>query len=304
MTPAAKGAAFRAIAVALAVSVAVVFHLVVDWSRPGPIEVGVRYVTESEIPGVPYLTTPGVEGWSSALGTVGTYEPAPEKPPGTFRIVVVSDSIAVSIESDPGEVDRTFPNVLHRTLRGSASSVDVEVLNMSTPGLSLRQYVAVIEHRVLGWDPDLVVVAFCFNDVVETPVREHDNIFAGTNENEFVGAYEDRDRWWDPRGEYVARLRSTLREVEALADRVDLVLVGVPRRDSGRRDAQVHLDGLAELTRDLDVEYVDLRAFTGPIEDAWFGRTRDDIHFTRQGHEAIARALRRAIAHHLPAELR
>jgi lysophospholipase L1-like esterase len=85
---------------------------------------------------------------------------ATAKPPGTYRIVVLGDSIAAGYR-----IPRTgdaFPALLERSLR--AAGLPVEVLNFGVTGYNTEQEVETLRARALSFAPDLVLLAYCHND--------------------------------------------------------------------------------------------------------------------------------------------
>ncbi len=116
-------------------------------------------------PEIKYELTPGASGraWGSHVeinahgyrGRLG----APGKFPG-YRIIVLGDSISfgnfLSVES-------TFPHQLGQSL--SEYSPEYEVLNFGVGGYDTLQEVALLELRGPVYLPDLVIVAFCLNDI-------------------------------------------------------------------------------------------------------------------------------------------
>lgn len=106
-----------------------------------------------------------VEYRVNALGLRGP-QTTLAKPPGVRRVAVLGDSIAFGYwvaESDG------FPRQLERLLgevRGSGPAV--EVLNFGVPGYNLDQEIEVLRARALEFEPDVVVIAFCLNDLEGT----------------------------------------------------------------------------------------------------------------------------------------
>lgn len=95
----------------------------------------------------------------NALGLRGP-ETTVEKPPGVERVAVLGDSIAFGYwvaEED------AFPRQLEALV--SSSGRRVEVLDFGVPGYNLDQQIAALRTKALAFSPDLVVVAFCLNDL-------------------------------------------------------------------------------------------------------------------------------------------
>jgi lysophospholipase L1-like esterase len=79
------------------------------------------------------------------------------KAPGVRRIAVVGDSIAFGYWVAE---DQAFPRQLERMLGGS-----VEVLDFAVPGYNLDQEIETLRAKAFDFSPDLVLVAFCLNDL-------------------------------------------------------------------------------------------------------------------------------------------
>lgn len=88
------------------------------------------------------------------------------KPPDTFRIAVLGDSIAFGRTLDEEEV---FPYQLPRLLGERLPDRKFDVINASLSGRDTWEEVALLEHRVLALDPDLVILQVCLNDHIRFP---------------------------------------------------------------------------------------------------------------------------------------
>jgi lysophospholipase L1-like esterase len=84
------------------------------------------------------------------------------KPPGTHRILVLGDSIAYGVGVAPGE---TFAKVLERQLDRPGRRV--EVINAGVLGYTAYNEERYYAARGRDFQPDVVVVAFCMNDVAD-----------------------------------------------------------------------------------------------------------------------------------------
>jgi lysophospholipase L1-like esterase len=98
-------------------------------------------------------------GASNRLGYRDRDHPV-AKPPGTYRIVVLGDSIAAGYRIP--RLEDTFPALLERHLR--AAGLPVEVLNFGVTGYNTQQEVETLRTRALAFAPDLVLLAYCHND--------------------------------------------------------------------------------------------------------------------------------------------
>ncbi len=141
----------------------------VRWSGWGPeifaVERGMLRL--SPLPGVVYELSPGFE---SADGSVqinaqgmrqGPVERASEH--SHLRIAVIGDSLAFGMGADPaGHFSVHLEEFLNRP--EFPLTDPVEVLNFGVPGYNISQVASVLEHRVLKYQPDMVVYVYCLND--------------------------------------------------------------------------------------------------------------------------------------------
>ncbi len=113
-----------------------------------------------------------VPGWSGreGMGTVRISsqglrerEVARPKPPGLFRILCLGDSVAFGHWV---EAEQAFPRRLEEILVRQAGR-RVEVINAGVPGYSTFQELAWLEAEGWSYEPDLVLLGFVLNDVVE-----------------------------------------------------------------------------------------------------------------------------------------
>jgi lysophospholipase L1-like esterase len=121
-------------------------------------------IRRSENPNLAYELVPGASGlaWGCEVRVNAdgfrdrAYARA--RPAGVRRIVVLGDSIAMGTGL---AVEQTFPKRLEELL----APEHVEVLNLAVGGYDVLQEIAVLEQIGLAYQPDLVLVAFCINDV-------------------------------------------------------------------------------------------------------------------------------------------
>ena len=112
--------------------------------------------------------SPGYDGWFAgvpvrinSLGFRDRREYSLEKPPNTFRILVLGDSVTFG----HGTLDdTTYPFLLEQQLRAWRPSVNWEVWNLGVPGYNTGQELAYLEEIGPRANPDLVIVGFYPND--------------------------------------------------------------------------------------------------------------------------------------------
>ena len=98
-------------------------------------------------------------GASNSLG-YRDREHALAKPPGTFRVVVIGDSIAAGLKVD--RFEDTLPPRLEGELQ--AAGVPAEVFSLAVSGYNTRQEVETLKDKGLAFAPDLVLVAYSLTD--------------------------------------------------------------------------------------------------------------------------------------------
>jgi lysophospholipase L1-like esterase len=102
---------------------------------------------------------PGYRGRANDLG-FRDYDHPLRKPAGARRAIILGDSVTwgYRVAND----DAVFPAVVEREL--TEAGVAADVLNFGVAGYNTQQEVETLEDKGLGYDPDLVVLAYCLND--------------------------------------------------------------------------------------------------------------------------------------------
>lgn len=118
----------------------------------------------SEYPDLKYELTPGASGTFSKIdvkiNAQGFRGPEPASIQPAQRVIVLGDSIAFG-NFMPWE--DTFSSQLQQRMHSDKR--DVEVLNFGVAGYDTVQEVSLLEIRGLKYHPNLVVVAYCLNDI-------------------------------------------------------------------------------------------------------------------------------------------
>jgi len=126
---------------------------------------GSEYILRaSPYPDLKYELTPGAYGSLSdtdtKINSQGFRGPEPSSSPPGQRVVILGDSIAFG---NFMTWEDTFSNQIQQRLH--SKNRHVEVLNFGVGGYDTLQEVSLLEIRGLKYDPDLVVVAYCLNDI-------------------------------------------------------------------------------------------------------------------------------------------
>jgi lysophospholipase L1-like esterase len=244
------------------------------------------------------------------------------KPPGTRRVVFIGDSVTFG----PGvRDDQPFARVLETVVNQSEAG-PIETVNAGVVGYNSIQELARLENAGLAYRPDVVVVTFLVNDLLETfSIFDHqyepDGVLAGAkvwlrrNSNLYRFL---QDVYWRV-GQEVRRSRegpteplrkrdrleerlATLREMIRLtrANGADLLLVIYPDNlddpvspgPSGERLTM--RQELTQFAAREQVPLVDLTSALGDVRDprARQYRLREDPHPSVEGHRVIAETLR------------
>jgi lysophospholipase L1-like esterase len=133
----------------------------------GTVQINRATVRRSDDPRLRFELRPGgvaraeVEYRVNELGLRGP-ETTRQKPPGVRRVAVLGDSIAFGywVADEHG-----FARQLEGLLQGAPGAGRVEVLNFGVPGYNLEQEIETLRAKALAFEPDLVVVLFCLNDL-------------------------------------------------------------------------------------------------------------------------------------------
>ena len=130
-----------------------------DWQS------GREYILRaSAYPDLKYELTPGATGGLSdtdiKINSQGFRGPEPSSSPSGQRVIVLGDSIAFGNSMFSED---TFSSQLQQRLYSGKQ--DVEILNFGVGGYDILQEVSLLEIRGLKYHPNMVVVAYCLNDI-------------------------------------------------------------------------------------------------------------------------------------------
>jgi hypothetical protein len=241
--------------------------------------------------------------WTSNAHGMRDREYALEKPPETFRIALVGDSIGAGWGVN---VEQRFESILEEawnTRARKATGMSVEILNCAVPGHSPGQ--RWYHFSQIGWpmDPDLVIYESTTADVGwderrlryllprglgwNSPIYHQTLVTAGVMPYGSPEQYERslRPRHWDIlAGVYHAMV------ADCRARGVPILWVLVPRvgRNSDATDqrALVKIAHTAEFSHVIDVT----DAYLG-LDAARLAKSPDDFHPNARGHARLARRL-------------
>ena len=81
----------------------------------------------------------------------------------TYRIFVVGGSTTMSLRAPSDQ--QTYPGFLQELFDNSKLNFKVEVINAGTPSFASSQELSVIEHKIINFQPDLIIIYDGTNDL-------------------------------------------------------------------------------------------------------------------------------------------
>lgn len=120
---------------------------------------------------------PNYDGWFAGvpvhINSLGFRDPRDyslAKGPHTFRIIFLGDSVTFGHSS---VYEHTYPYLLEQKLRTWRPDVDWQVWNLGVPGYNTSQELAHLDEVGPAFAPDLVIVGFFENDLVDNRDESH-----------------------------------------------------------------------------------------------------------------------------------
>jgi lysophospholipase L1-like esterase len=146
----------------LTIEAGIRLFLYIEWRREVRADHGL-HVLDSV---VGYRLSPGKTTWGRHVNTLGYRgrEFPLTKPAGSFRIVCVGNSITFGEASSSDST--TYPPVLEKVIRERKEiPAPVEVINAGVMGYTSYQSLVDLRTRLIGLQPDLVILCVCWNDI-------------------------------------------------------------------------------------------------------------------------------------------
>jgi hypothetical protein len=128
----------------------------------------------SNIDGLVYELKPGVDtifklvAFNTNSRGLRDKEYSLEKPPGTYRVAVVGGSFTMGAGV---EIEETFHSRLEERLNGEPGELNYEFINFGVAGYSIENKLIVLKHKILEYDPDLVLFVLDGSQFVDDKVR-------------------------------------------------------------------------------------------------------------------------------------
>jgi lysophospholipase L1-like esterase len=126
-----------------------------------------RQVYQQRDPVLGYALKPGYEAGGIRVNRLGFRGPelSAAKKPGSFRIVAVGDSTTFGLAGEHCPYPAQLQDVLNKSAGGDKR---FEVINAGVEGYSSRHALRLVETRIAGLQPDLVVIYIGWNDLYST----------------------------------------------------------------------------------------------------------------------------------------
>ena len=247
----------------------------------------------------------GYDGWFAGapvkINDLGFRDPrnySLAKTPGTFRILVLGDSVTFG----HGAVyETTYPYLLEQRLKQWRPDVEWQVWNLGVPGYNTTQELNYLERVGPRYQPDLSIIGFFENDLFGNDVSAE-----ATVRRRVVSAVQASMQRWLYSYELYKRIALTIRwhwlasvpnrrRIEALAVDNDLAPAGTTAADADQQISNVdYFDNQAVLAFTCPKwKTVDgsgglrSRLADGPDAEAWLSAVRELQQLHRDGHHRI-----------------
>lgn len=243
-----------------------------------------------------------------------------KKPAGTYRILVLGDSITMGLGVE--RTEEVFTHVLERELLGRGYAA--EVLNFGVSGYNTQQEVELLADKGLPFAPDLVILAYCLNDTLQmnggivSQLREREQQSQGIAHYQLAPwlarsalyrlirsrFYSDRiveDRVQHYRDLKADTVEPSLKKLRRLADEYGFdVLVAVLPADKDRGSPEQYTQ-IAQRAEAQGLPHLDLRAAFEACAATGENLYNDSWHPSAAGHACLGRALAEHIVARGPA---
>lgn len=209
----------------------------------------------------------------------------PAKPPGVFRVIVLGDSTTAG--NGVPEFEKIYTAKLEAYLEthSAEDGLEYEVLNMGVGGYHTMQEIETLREKGLAYDPDLVLLLFCFNDFY---INHDGGVFPNlvkTNRGEVYAAPPGILKWLLENSHlaFVTWHRLSPPETKDYDWYSENVLLG-------KNPAEAGFDLLAELQRQYGfTSYVAiLPVFNGNLNEYKMGAVYDQVRICADPHEELS----------------
>ena len=253
--------------------------------------------------------------------------PIGRKPPGTFRIVCLGDSVTFGYRVPPVWPERPndynpewqpFPMLLEKELRQANPNRQIEVFPMAVPGYTSHQGLAWLRRDIDYLQPDVVIASFGWNDASLSDAPDRDAIDTHWSPVairwliDHSQAFAHATRWLRarnavnssapaprpvPRVSEVSYVDNFNQIVQLAKDHhATAIVIGAPYRDSVTNPPEAQLmtryrTSLKSAMRQSQTPYLEILELTeaaGSVNEGFFGEL---IHPNHIGHRLMASEL-------------
>jgi lysophospholipase L1-like esterase len=226
-----------------------------------------------------------------------------------FRVAVIGDSFSVPAGVN---IESAYHSLLEERLNQASKEIKYEFINFSVGGYNFRQYLAVIENKAMKYNPDIILIGFCPNDVFELPESHFKNKYKVKKEaNPFFHAHSldligQRFQVLMERMGVLFKRRSTEEENERMPVDIEYmknmisklavirnhfkIPIIIAYLDIGRSN-ETPIRLLTNLTDRYGLYFIDLSTFFDSITPSAFYIYRADRHPNAKAHIIFANGL-------------
>jgi lysophospholipase L1-like esterase len=234
------------------------------------------------------------------------------KAPGVFRIVFLGDSIT---HFSP------YTEALENELNESGSG-NYEVWNAAVGSYGIREYAALMRYRVPSYDPDLVVLAFCVNDLIENmtilyydeqgrkqaykgrpgmPGRLDNFLFKRSFLYRMIcSVRESRADFETKRRDRIYWATEAMKTIRSRSENIGVPVVAIVfpvllPRSEWTEEEKFGFESIVALLEKFDVPFLDLSDTFVPEEKRpqWRSRPGDRLHLNWEANDVLVPALQR-----------
>jgi len=110
------------------------------------------------------------------------------KGPRTIRGAIIGDSFTMATGVEASE---SFHSLIENRLNEGQDSIHFELINFAVSGYNLLNYEGVLEDKIMAYDPDFVMIAYCGlnDDMLPFPVHLNGTYKVKKAENVFFKSY-------------------------------------------------------------------------------------------------------------------
>jgi len=253
---------------------------------------------------LPFEIAPNIPGFSNSLG-MRDKERNIRKAKGIYRIIVLGDSVTMY-----GHYTDYLEDLLNKDFNNK-----VEVWNCSIGGHGIKDYYYNLKYRCLKYHLDMVIIGFCLNDFILTPVMfkgrdgklhcyrpfqllkgEFDNwLYCHSNAYRFVLTKLEAkfSKNWDLDPETFGRLY--LEKIKNLTQehRIPLLTVIFPYFVYDSEETSYYKI-MKKVIDELNIECIDLhQVFKRQERQKFITRAADYIHPNDEAHKIVASVLKK-----------